>query len=56
MVTFSIGASFENGADADIDVDNLNLELAISYTGFENVTIGGGYFFDNQEVTRRRSR
>jgi len=47
--TFSIGASLENGADADIDTDNLNLELALSYTGFENITIGGGYYFDNQD-------
>ena len=28
--------------------DELNLELSFSYTGIENVTIGGGYFFDNQ--------
>ena len=27
----------------------LTLNLLFSYTGIENVTIGGGYFFDNQE-------
>ena len=50
---FSIAASFENpwdninGADTDIEADELNLELSFAYTGIENVTIGGGYFFDN---------
>ena len=45
---FSIAASFENGADSNIEDDELNLELSFAYTGIENVTIGGGYFFDNQ--------
>ena len=47
---FSIAASFENGfanTDTDIETDELNLELSFAYTGIENVTIGGGYFFDN---------
>ena len=45
---FGIAASFENSADTDAEDDELNLELSFSYTGIENVTIGGGYFFDNQ--------
>ena len=49
---FSIAASFENGfgngVDTNIEDDELNLELSFAYTGIENVTIGGGYFFDNQ--------
>ena len=45
---FSVAASFENSADSDIETDELNLELSFAYTGIENVTIGGGYFFDNQ--------
>ena len=45
---FGIAASFENGLDADGEEDELNLELSFSYTGIENVTIGGGYFFDNR--------
>ena len=45
---FSIGASFENALSTDAEDDELNLELSFSYTGINNVTIGGGYFFDNQ--------
>jgi hypothetical protein len=48
---FSIAASLVNPtADTDaVDTDNLDLELAIAYTGFENVAIGGGYYFSNKE-------
>ena len=52
---FSIAASLVNpndnasGSD-DIESDNLDLELAISYTGIENVSIGGGYYFSNKEI------
>jgi hypothetical protein len=45
---FSIAASFENALNTDAEDDDLNLELSFSYTGIDNVTIGGGYFFDNQ--------
>ena len=45
---FSIAASFENALNTDAEDDELNLELSFAYTGIENVTIGGGYFFDNQ--------
>ena len=45
---FSIAASFENALSTDAEDDELNLELSFSYTGINNVTIGGGYFFDNQ--------
>jgi hypothetical protein len=46
---FGISASLQNeNADADIDGDHLDLEVAFSYTGIENLTIGGGYHFDNQ--------
>jgi len=46
---FSIGVSLENGIDANIDDDNLNAEVAFAYTGIENLSIGGGYFFDNRD-------
>ena len=46
----SLAASLEESADANLEVEDLNLELSFSYTGFQGVTIGGGYFFDNQQV------
>ena len=45
---YSIAASFENALSTDAEDNDLNLELAFSYTGIDNVTLGGGYFFDNQ--------
>jgi hypothetical protein len=48
--SLSLAASLEEAADANLEVEDLNLELAFSYTGFRGVTIGGGYFFDNQQV------
>jgi hypothetical protein len=47
--TFSIAASFEEAEGTDLETNDLNMELAVSYTGFAGVTIGGGYFFDNSD-------
>jgi len=47
--TFSIAASFEEAANTDLETNDLNMELAVSYTGFAGVNIGGGYFFDNSD-------
>ena len=47
---FSVAASFENSKGADLENDDLNLELSFSYTGIADMVIGGGYFFDNQQV------
>jgi len=47
---FGLRVSLENGADVDIDDDNLDVELSLSYTGIENLTLGGGYYFDNQDT------
>jgi len=44
---FSIAASFEENAGADLEVADLNVELYATYTGIENVAIGLGYFIDN---------
>jgi hypothetical protein len=46
---YSIAASFEESAGTDLEVNDLNLELAFTYTGIAGVNIGGGYFFDNAE-------
>ena len=51
---YSVAASIVNpahsgGIQDNLETDNANLELAIAYTGIENVSIGGGYYFDNQE-------
>jgi hypothetical protein len=45
----AISASLTNGqADsATLEENDLDLELAFSYTGIENLAIGGGAFFDN---------
>jgi len=48
---FTIGASFENALSTDAEEDDLNLEVALAYTGIENVNIGLGYYFDNQSDT-----
>ena len=50
---FSLGASFENALNTDAEEDDLNLEVAIAYTGIENVNIGLGYFFDNKSDTNQ---
>jgi hypothetical protein len=44
--TYSIAASFESG-NGDIESTDLNVELSATYTGIENLAIGGGYVFDN---------
>jgi len=33
----------------DLELNNADLELSLSYTGFDNVTIGAGYLFHNEE-------
>ena len=45
---FSIAASFENAKGADLESNDLDLELSLSYTGFADTVIGGGFFFDNE--------
>jgi len=48
---FSLGASFENALNTDAEEDDLNLEVALAYTGIENVSLGLGYYFDNKSNT-----
>jgi hypothetical protein len=50
---FSLGASFENALNTDAEDNDLNLEIALAYTGIENVNFGLGYFFDNQADTEQ---
>jgi len=45
--SFSLAASFENSRGANLENDDLNLELSVSYTAIADTVIGGGYFFDN---------
>jgi len=47
---FSIAASAEEATDADLEIRDLNLELSFTYTGIAGVNIGGGYFFDNNDL------
>jgi len=48
---FSLAASFENGRGANLDDNDLDLELSLSYTGIADTVIGGGFFFDNEATT-----
>jgi len=45
---FSLAASFENPRGTDMEGDDLDLELSVSYTGIADTVIGGGFFFDNR--------
>ena len=45
--TYSVAASFEGGNGANLDTDDMNIELAASFTGVENLSLGLGYFIDN---------
>jgi len=45
---FSIAASFENPRGANLESNDLDLELSLSYTGIADTVIGGGFFFDNE--------
>jgi len=46
---FTIAASLEEADNANLEAEDLNLELAFTYTGFSGINIGGGYFFDNAQ-------
>jgi len=46
---FTLAASFEEDAGRDLEADDLDLEISFSYTGFAGVTIGGGYFYHNED-------
>jgi len=46
---FTLAASFEEQAGNFSDTEDLNLEIAFTYTGIAGVNIGGGYFFDNTD-------
>ena len=50
---WSLGVSIENAAGSirsGGSKDDLNYEVALSYTGIENLTVGIGHFKDNQAV------
>ena len=44
----SLNLSFHNGGDSNIESDDLDTELSFSYTGVENLVLGGGFLFDNE--------
>ena len=46
---FTLAASLEEADGANLEAEDLNLELAFTYTGFSGINIGGGYFFDNAQ-------
>jgi len=46
---FSIAASFQNERAAELESNDLDLEVSFSYTGIADTVIGGGYHFDNED-------
>jgi hypothetical protein len=46
---YSVAASLEEAINANLENEDLNLEVSFAYTGIENFSIGGGYFWDNQQ-------
>jgi hypothetical protein len=52
---FGLAASLVNSDEAsgELNEDELDFELALSYTGVENLTIGGGAYFDNDETSEQ---
>jgi hypothetical protein len=48
--TWSIGVSIENAAGANLSSDDANFEVALAFTGVENLNVGIGFFSDNQAV------
>jgi len=47
---FTLAASFEEAASANLDGDDLDLELSFTYTGLAGLNIGGGYFYHNEST------
>jgi hypothetical protein len=45
---WSIGVSIENGVGADLSQDDANVEIALAFTGVENLNVGLGYLADNR--------
>jgi hypothetical protein len=52
---YSVNLSLHESANANLDTEDLNVELSLSYTGIENLTIGGGYLFDNRDIASAES-
>ena len=50
---YSIAASCESG-DGNVETTDLNIKLSATYTGVENLSIGGGYFFNNESGPRQK--
>ena len=47
---YSIAVSLENEVGADLQSNDLDFEIAISYTGIAGVNIGGGFTVDNEQT------
>ena len=45
---FGFNLSFHNDGDSNLENDDLDTELSFSYTGIENLVLGGGFLFDNE--------
>jgi hypothetical protein len=48
--TWSIGVSIENAADDDLAQDDANFEVALAFTGVENLNVGIGFFSDSEAL------
>ena len=45
---YSVAVSLENQVGADLQTNDLDFEIALSYTGIAGVNIGGGFTVDNE--------
>jgi hypothetical protein len=45
---WSIGVSIENGVPANLAQNDADFEVALAFTGVENLNVGIGYFSDNE--------
>jgi hypothetical protein len=52
----SLNLSFHNDGDSNIEGDDLDTELSFSYTGVENLVLGGGFLFNNRGNTDTEER
>ena len=45
---FGLTLSFHNEGDSNLEDNDLDTEISFSYTGIENLAIGGGFLFNNR--------
>jgi hypothetical protein len=52
---YSVAVSLENQVGADLQANDLDFEISLTYTGIAGVNIGGGFTVDNEETGNAES-